>query len=498
MSTTRVRQMAGIMRRDSTRQHTLPTVALVLQQPRDYRKLAAVAETLSVTEKVYIVDDYLLDGYFAAACLEMLQDHGVAYQLASEVLEANCQFAVGIYEANLWRKYTSYSHEFLLVWLWRRRQEGRLSWQTARNMFTELGSITETMSRIVNRIGARLQYLSDSPRWRHYTFSQVINAFGASTDGVSSGQGVQLGATESEQVNPHATASVFKHFSEAGKAFAQQVCIPVPLAKDLSRISVLAPSYTDDVTTSFPEAHIRHFFDLYLTATDRHRQAVERVVGKRAETIGYPQYWAAQAIDRPREELRRHLRLGEDSRIIAWLPVGLDRLTVQIDYLQALTESFTVVLRPHPDLYLPENEGVRRAIEGHAHARNVSIQDSRSMEAGLLVRGADLVIAEGVSSLLSSLFLGAHVAVGLNPLRSKYRRWDKKAGAGLTDLTSIDRAVLPSSDLAKLLTIPAWRRHVKMRSDGIRRHFFGEIPSAEIGRQRCAAALRRLSVNANI
>ena len=494
ISTIKVRPMLQSNNLAGARRRTLPAVAFVLQQPRDYRKLAAIAEMLETSEQIYIVDDYFKNGRFSAACIKLLRDHGVACQLASHVLEADSQFAVGIYQANTWRKSVDYSREFVPLWLWRRYREDRLSWQTARDVLTGIAL------RIADRIGVRLQRLTGRFQGRHVGPSDIpdgVNAY-ADADEKRDGQRTRGGEAEAGRWRPYVATSALRQVKEAGKALGRQVLIPVPLARDLSRVSVLAPPYSDDVTSSFPEAHIRDAFDAYLTATDRQREAVERAVGERAETIGYPQYWTAQAIGQPQEQLRRHLDLDAESRIIAWLPLSGAGLVEQIDYLQPLTGAFTVVLRPHPDLYLPESADRRRAVQEHAQARGLLMQDSRSTEAGLLVRGADLVIAEGVSSLLSSLYLGARVAVGLDPLKPKFRRWDTKAGAGLAGLVSIDSSEWSSGELTNLLMQPAWWSYVETASDRVRRDFFGEIKPADVGRKRCAGALQRLAAEAEL
>lgn len=500
ISTIKVRPMLQSNNLAGARRHMLPAVVFVLQQPRDFRKLTAIAETLDTSEQVYIIDDYFANGDYAAACLELLRDHGVACQLASHVLDADSQFTVGVYQANTWRKYTNYSHEFVPMWLWRRYREDRLSWQTARDVLTEPSGVVGIALRIAGRIGVRLQRLTGRFQGRHVGRPDIPDGVNADADADEKrdGQRTHGGEAEAQRRRSYVATSALRQVSEAGKALARQVLIPVPLASDLSRVSVLAPPYSDDVTPSFPEAHIRDAFDAYLTATERQREAVERAIGDRAETIGYPQYWTAQAIERPQEQLRSHLDLDAGSGIIAWLPLSGAGLVEQIDYLQPLTAAFTVVLRPHPDLYLPESENRRRELQGHAQARGIVVQDSRSPEAGLLVRGAHLVIAEGVSSLLSSLYLGAHVAVGLDPLKPKFRRWDTKAGAGLAGLVSIDSGRLSSSELANLLSQPAWWSDVETASDRVRRNFFGEITPADVGRQRCAAALQRLTAQAEL
>lgn len=92
ISTIKVRPMLQSNNLAGARRHMLPAVVFVLQQPRDFRKLTAIAETLDTSEQVYIIDDYFANGDYAAACLELLRDHGVACQLASHVLDADSQF----------------------------------------------------------------------------------------------------------------------------------------------------------------------------------------------------------------------------------------------------------------------------------------------------------------------------------------------------------------------------------------------------------------------
>jgi len=416
-----------------------PGVALVLQQPRDYYKLAAIAETLNIPDKVYILDDYAKNKRFASQAVNALRKKGIIFHTASQIVQDGCRFRIGIYATHTkYEKTPKFRQELLPLWLARKKIKNKKTWVTAWDFFAEWW---------------------DEFQRRHLK----------------------------EMVTPRKT------FKALYKSFRRLLIVRILAAHDISQVSVLAPHYYDNVSSFYPEAHIRDTFRLFLVASERQRDAVMQKVGTRAQLIGYPQYWAAQSIDNPEEKLRYELNIGTDKRIVAWLPVSASRdLTPLMDYLQPLVAHFTLVLRPHPDLYLPDYEGLRHKVQQDAHDRGILIQDSDTTDAGLLVRGADLVLAQGVSSLLSSIFLGARAAVGPDALLLKHRQWDATAKAGLADLPTIDRNVLSRRDLLERLKNRQWWERVDSASERVRRNFFGPVTSAEVGRQRCAAALNQL------
>lgn len=452
------------------RPRTISAVAFVMQQPRDYHKLAAIAETIDLPLKTFVVDDFHNKGYFTAACLELLSNHGVSRQTASQVLNSGRRFAIGIYQANTWRKYTEFTEEIYPIWLLRRLRLGRISWRAGGG--SDQGTCGNFWFRFAN----------SSRREGHVTNGKTANRI------------IKLGVTGHQGDRRSFVSSAIQRAMSFWGSLKQKMRVPVPLARKLSRVSVLAPPYHDDVSTYFPEIHIRDEFDFFLTATHRQSEAVRLVAGEKVETIGYPQYWSAQSIGQPSEELRNYLKLRSQQRIIAWLPLSSDADTEQqIDYLKPIAGAFSIVWRPHPDLHLPGRESRRRGLEEYAKANGILVQDSLATDAGLLVRGADLVIAEGVSTLLSSLFLGAPVVVGLNTPKPKFRKWDQEAGANLVSLVAVDQGVTPSSGLRELLDQPTWWADVERASDRVRKGFFGDIVSADDGRERSATALRRLT-----
>ena len=436
-------------------------VVFVMEQPRDYRKLSAIADTFDYPHKIYVVDDTYSNGKFAQDCIDFLNKCNVRYEIASDVLSSGFQFPLGIYETlGQWRKTNKRNRkEFILVWLWRRRREIKYPLQAVREIFTE--------------------------------------AFGASAD--SSLQRLRVDKDNSRLNILKGVNLKIKKMTKVGKCLIEALFPPVPLARDLSWISVLAPPYADNVLPTFPEAHVKADFSYYLTSNEQQFNAVSESVGEKAVVVGYPQYWSAKAMKHARERLRIALDIKKSSRVIAWLPSPSEDLIRQIDFLRPLAERYTIVLQPHPDMYFETDNGYLDEVQKHAEVCGMLVQNRITISAGLLTKGADLTIVQGISSLVSSLYLGANVVIGLYPLTQRQEWWlEKNVESGLVRPITINCSVMSGNALFNLLEQSSWWVQVEHASQSNRRVLFGDDIPPDLARKRCAATLGHLATRAGL
>lgn len=292
-------------------------------------------------------------------------------------------------------------------------------------------------------------------------------------------------------------ANTWPQFTTYVQKYAERgIRIQVPLSSLLSQTSVLAPPYYDDITSSFPEEHIRDSFSLYLTASERQCMAVERTLGaSKVALIGYPQYWDAAVLKNPYNVICNLLSIHNNKPIIAYLPVPKSAKEFQKDliYLAPLVREFNVIIQPHPDLHLPINKKMKDDICQSAHSLGIFINDGLINRSGLLVAGAKLVISEGVSSALSSIYLKANVVVGLSGFSPFFIERDMNINAGLTEiLPSINRKKLSSTGLVQKLNESAYWQMIENSSTKLRMDFFGEIRPVDLSKKICSEKLVKL------
>lgn len=461
------------------------TIGVVIQQPRDYQKVLPLVASLDRSsaenvEWLYIIDDLLYGSRFSNDVQRILSREGETFCYASSFLSQPFILPIAIYASS---KHVSGS-QFFLPWVVRNSLHGRLSRGALKQAV--LGQLSVALGPLKQIFG--LQCIKSDSTFGSATEPGLDARSSLGRDQAGMERSLILRASTTIKRIRSRTLSRDESLQARLLYWMWRVLtLPTPLAADLSARSILAPPSYDDVSDSFPGPETATALDVVLCASRHQARLAETNSNCEVAVIGYPQYWDIQDLPDPGDALRESFDLTDTHPILAWLPTDSDVLLPGIQFLRPLATCCNVIVRPHPDLYLDSHASLRHRVLECAREAGVLVDDTEKSTAGRLIRGSDLIVAQGVSSLLSTVYLNRPALVGLEGRRGLLRtatRLSPDIRQQLQRLPSIDLHSYSVDRLNAYLPNGEARKEVQAQVHTIRGEVFGNALSGKEARSR--------------
>jgi hypothetical protein len=193
---------------------------------------------------------------------------------------------------------------------------------------------------------------------------------------------------------------------------------------------VLLPSGMDLTVNSFPLPRWQKAFDAYIC----HSKIDEQLIRKKFKTkqtmiVGYPRFQKFKDDYAARKKLNSEFNLDKKRKTAVWVPTNIK---IEEEFMQNILlwnknvadifSEWNVILRPHPKTWTggPNVSDILNSL-------NFIIDNKPDQDFEMLIRGADLVIADYGDPVLSSIFLQKPVLLLNLPRGFKYRSGQENA-----------------------------------------------------------------------
>jgi hypothetical protein len=229
----------------------------------------------------------------------------------------------------------------------------------------------------------------------------------------------------------------FLNFGITGRSFENNFRRLRNVEHKFSKKCVLLPSGMDLTVTTFPLRRWQKSFDAYICNSKIDEQLIRRKFNtKRTMIVGYPRFQKFKSNDGARTKLTSEFNLDTKRKTAVWVPTNIkikgefmQNILLWTENMADTFSDWNLILRPHPKAWT--GAGIESKLFKDL---NLIIDNKPDQDFEMLIRGADLVIADYGDTVLSSIFLQKPIILLNLPSSSIYRR-------GLENAKSIDTSV---------------------------------------------------------